>query len=226
MGRRRSETYYEDIGPDFDRFMSSYDVAQRAQLIASLLQGSYFDYGLEVGCGTGAITRGLLPSVRRLVASDISNVLAEGVGKRLSIEYRQADAVALPFDDSTFDLVVSSECIEHTPDPVAAIREMVRVCRVGGVVVLTSPNMLWYPVVRLAQITHLRKFQGNERFLWPRQMISAGTHSGALLEQISGCHLLPWQLPFAKPVLRRLDKHGPFLYPTMINIGLRLRRVR
>jgi SAM-dependent methyltransferase len=55
----------------------------------------------------------------------------------------RGDATRLPFDDGTFDRVVTSEVLEHIQDDVSAIRELVRVLRPGGVLAVTVPS--WFP---------------------------------------------------------------------------------
>lgn len=55
----------------------------------------------------------------------------------------QGDATRLPFDDGTFDRVITSEVLEHIQDDVSAIRELVRVLRPGGTFAATVPT--WYP---------------------------------------------------------------------------------
>jgi SAM-dependent methyltransferase len=221
---RRSELYYEELGEDFDRFMSSYDVERRAALIAELFPEDTPASTLEVGCGTGAITRTYRARVGDLTVTDISERLALRVAADLDAAGRAADATMLPFADGSFDLVVSSECIEHTPDPARAVGEMLRVLAPGGHLVLTTPNRLWLPVVLAAQRFRLRRFQGNELFLGTRELRSVVSAGGGTVLQQSGCHLLPWQIPGVKPLLRRLDRHGPVLYRFMINQGVLARR--
>lgn len=55
----------------------------------------------------------------------------------------QGDATRLPFDDASFDRVITSEVLEHIQDDVAAIGELVRVLRPGGTFACTVPT--WYP---------------------------------------------------------------------------------
>jgi len=178
---------------------------------------------LEVGCGTGAITRGLLDLTSDLLVTDVSAKLAAQVGSILRLTHRQADATQLPFESNSFGTVFSSECIEHTPNPRLAIQEMLRVCQPGGYLLITTPNRLWYPVVRLAQVTRLRKFQGNELFLSITDLVDAAEEHGKVVA-IGGCHLLPWQLPGAKRWLPYLDAYGAYLYRAMVNVAICVRK--
>ena len=222
---RVSELYYEEIGEDFSAFMSPYDVERRLALMEPMLpRSSLASNCLEVGCGTGEVSRWLLPRVGKLTVSDISAVLAESVAEQLHCEAVATDACQLDLADESFDLVVSSECIEHTPDPRGAIREMVRVLKPGGALVLTTPNKIWYPVLLLAQKLGLRKFQGNEIWLFPATARRLLCEAGCEVLALGGCHLFPWQLPGSRWFLRWFDRAGGLLYPVMINFGIAARK--
>ncbi len=214
---RKSELYYEEIGDDFDAFMSDFDVERRGVLINELIPDQEFGRTLEVGCGTGAITRTYRSRVGDLLTTDISEKLALRTAEQNQATGQRQDATQLDLDDDTFDLVVSSECIEHCPEPARAVGEMIRVLKPGGYLVLTTPNRLWQPVVTGAQKMGLRSFQGNEVFLGVRELRSAASAAGADVLRQTGCHLFPWQLPGVKPILRRLDAAGDRLVPFMIN---------
>ena len=93
---------------------------------------------LEVACGTGAVTRVLaesLPASCAITATDLSGPMvayAQSVGTRRSITWHQADAMALPFDDASFDAVVCQFGAMFFPDRVAGFREARRVLRNSG----------------------------------------------------------------------------------------------
>jgi len=95
---------------------------------------------LEIAAGTGAVTRALaaaLPAGVRQIATDISQpmldrAMAHGVS-RASVEWRQADALALPFAEATADVVVCQFGVMFYPDRVRGYREALRVLRSGGV---------------------------------------------------------------------------------------------
>lgn len=204
--------------------MDDYDVSQRCRLIFDQLlpkpdwQGKTV---LEVGCGTGRISKELVARQTDLTVLDIGENLVEQVSATLKCKGMTGDACSLPFPDNSFDRVISSECIEHTLNPNAAIRQMCRVCRPGGVVCLTSPNKLWYPVLWLSVRTGIRKFRGIENWLFPFQAAAVMKQCGLSQIRISGCHLWPFQLTFTRPMLKWIDKSlARCLYPLMINYGL------
>lgn len=103
---------------------------------------------LDIPCGGGVALRGLVPGQGvEYVAADISTTMlqrtrraAEKRGVADQLVTQVADVGALPFDDATFDLVVSFTGLHCFPDPRAAVAEMVRVLRPGAV--LTGSALL------------------------------------------------------------------------------------
>lgn len=103
---------------------------------------------LEVGCGTGGAVRALAPQVGtqgRVIGIDASaTMIAEAetrsAGLTLPIEFRVADAHALPFADNSFDGCYADGVFEILPDPRQALAEMVRVLRPGGRLVIPGPD--------------------------------------------------------------------------------------
>jgi ubiquinone/menaquinone biosynthesis C-methylase UbiE len=220
-------TYFDKLGDDFELMMSDYDVERRQVLVFEQLLGSRRLDGkevLEVGCGTGRFSRTIAAIGARLTVLDIGPSLVKNVSERLGCKGVVADACKLPCPDEAFDAVISSECIEHTPDPLAAIREMCRVCKKGGTVCFTTPNRLWYPVLWLSVKLHIRKFAGPERWISPGAVRKVMREAGMEDLVVSGCHAWPFQLKFTRPLLRRLDRSGARLYPMMINFGISARK--
>lgn len=218
QSKNDSACYFERIGSNFDRWMSEYDVCRRAVLIRKHLgKKAAYKSCLEVGCGTGKISEAVADIVGTLTVSDISEKLAREVGQKLNVPWMQQDACALGILDNSFDIVISSECIEHTPDPERALYEMIRVLKPGGLIVVTSPNKAWYPFLWLSMVTGVRRFAGRENWLFPRVAARILKSVGVHEVQLDGCHLFPWQIPLAKRILPFFDRAGESLYPVMIN---------
>jgi len=107
------------------------DLAARTQALAPSAV-------LEVACGTGVVTRALasaLPAGCKITATDLNEAMVahgELIGTSRAVTWRQADVMALPFADETFDVVVCQFGVMFFPDRVAAYREIRRVLRPGG----------------------------------------------------------------------------------------------
>ncbi|WP_433335187.1 methyltransferase domain-containing protein [Spirillospora sp. CA-294931] len=121
-----------------------------AYLVEHLVAGASV---LDVGCGPGTITAGIADLVApgRVTAVDAAeNVLAEAARACAGrdVTFAVADVHALDFADGTFDVVHAHQVLQHVADPVAALREMRRVCKPGGVVAARDADfggMIWYP---------------------------------------------------------------------------------
>jgi ubiquinone/menaquinone biosynthesis C-methylase UbiE len=93
---------------------------------------------LETAAGTGVLTRAMaarLPVATRIVATDLNQPMLDQAAKRLvdpRIVWRQADALALPFADATFDVVACQFGAMFFPDTVQGYKEARRVLRSGG----------------------------------------------------------------------------------------------
>jgi ubiquinone/menaquinone biosynthesis C-methylase UbiE len=109
-----------------------------AEDLAARVQALQPNSVLEVACGTGVVTRALattLPAACEITATDLNEAMVahgELVGTARSVAWRQADVIALPYDDESFDVVVCQFGVMFFPDRVAAYREIRRVLRSGG----------------------------------------------------------------------------------------------
>jgi SAM-dependent methyltransferase len=102
------------------------------------------DTVLDVACGPGLVVCAFARAVRHATGIDVTPAMLdrarahaaeEGVA---NVTWRAGDVTALPFADGEFSLVVSRFAFHHFPDPAAVLREMVRVCRRGGKVVVAD----------------------------------------------------------------------------------------
>ncbi len=93
---------------------------------------------LETAAGTGVVTRAMasaLASPAELVATDLNQPMlarAAAIGTERPVQWQQADATRLPFDDASFDIVVCQFGVMFFPDKVRAFAEARRVLRRGG----------------------------------------------------------------------------------------------
>ena len=93
---------------------------------------------LEIAAGTGVVTRRLasvLPPTTAIVATDLNQPMldqAAAIGTARAVEWRQADAMQLPFPDESFDAVVCQFGVMFFPDRARAYAEARRVLRAGG----------------------------------------------------------------------------------------------
>jgi ubiquinone/menaquinone biosynthesis C-methylase UbiE len=117
---------------------------------------------LDVGSGTGMLALALAPLVREVVGIDLVPEMLEHA-RRAAEDYPNAsfvegDALALPFADGEFDLVVTSRTLHHVSRPELAIAEMTRVTRIGGRLLVVDQMTSLDPLEAFAhnRIEHLR----------------------------------------------------------------------
>ncbi len=111
---------------------------------------------LDVGCGPGTITVGIASRVAggRVVGIDtVEEILVEARAEAErqdchNVSFEPGDVYRLAYRDASFDVVHAHQVLQHLVDPVAALREMCRVCRSGGTVAARDGDygaMFWYP---------------------------------------------------------------------------------
>lgn len=135
--------FWDRVAPLYDAFENTVNRASyegTALAVAQMIGPG--DEVLECACGTGAISAAIAPACARLVATDYSDgMLAQArkkLAKRSNVTVEQADITALPYADDSFDVAVAGNVIHLLPDPEQALRELARVVRPGGTIILPT----------------------------------------------------------------------------------------
>jgi arsenite methyltransferase len=137
-----SSDYFRQVAGDWDTLRSGYfgEAVRKAALAKAYLRKEMAV--ADIGSGTGFIAAGLAPLVARVYVVDGSADMLEVAKRNLAafdnIEYHHADGLELPFPEESLDAVFANMYLHHCPDPLAALREMVRVLRPGGRLVITD----------------------------------------------------------------------------------------
>jgi len=132
----------------------------RRTLVRELMSRSAMDHPLhlELGCGTGSMSRELKARGHRVVAVDLRY---EGLERsRLmdpSAMLVRADATCLPFRPESFDVVTALDVLEHLDDD-AVLNELHAVLKPGGRIILSVPAMPWLWSARDVDAGHLRRY--------------------------------------------------------------------
>ncbi|SHJ90625.1 Methyltransferase domain-containing protein [Pseudonocardia thermophila] len=186
MSVEREKTYTHGHAPSVLRSHLNRTVANSAAYLADrLVPGAAV---LDVGCGPGTISIDIARRVApgRVLAIDAAEAPLAGARERAAqagidtITFEVGDAYALDLPDDSFDVVHAHQVLQHLGDPVAALREMLRVCRPDGVVGVRDADyaaMTWYPADPLL-----------DRWLAIYRAVARG--NGA--QPDAGRHLLAW----------------------------------
>ena len=113
---------------------------------------------LEIGTGAGYGIEVVAPRARRFVTVD-KHVPAQELLQLPGVEFRQAVVPPLPFDDASFDCVISFQVIEHIERDADFVDEIYRVLRPGGRFILTTPNA---PMSLTRNPWHVREYTADQ----------------------------------------------------------------
>jgi ubiquinone/menaquinone biosynthesis C-methylase UbiE len=139
------ETYSGGPATNYERYFVPVIGAPLARDLIELAELRPGEHVLDVACGTGVVTR---LAAERVGESAVAGVdvnpgmleVARSAAPDLAIEWHEASAEALPFGDATFDIVLCQMGLQFFPHRQGALREMHRVLRPGGRVVLNVPG--------------------------------------------------------------------------------------
>jgi phosphatidylethanolamine/phosphatidyl-N-methylethanolamine N-methyltransferase len=142
LEKRQVQRAYELYAPIYDLIFDWIFAPGRAAAVRQLdLKPN--DVTLEVGIGTG-LNLPLYPPTSRLIGIDLSQEMLDKAVERVqtlampNVTLKVMDATALDFADNEFDKALATYTISAVPDPVAVLREMRRVVKPGGVIVILN----------------------------------------------------------------------------------------
>ncbi len=203
-----SRNHFDAIAAEYDRTLPEHVQAhyrrKRVGLIGPLLAGGT---GLDVGCGTGTLMEAL-SEFGRVVGVDGSAGMLQVLRRGRRGEATEALTWMLPFADSSFDVVFCIAVLHHIADAVQVrrtIREMVRVTRPGGKLVIWdhNPRNPYWPILmaRCPQDT------GDERLIPEEEILLALRDSGVEEVLCRQTGFVPDFIPAGlMPLARRLER--------------------
>lgn len=140
----------------------SYNFFTRREAVAELIEKDFFPSVLDIGCGTGDYCELLSAISNQYVGVDFSASMIEQAHERFSSHpkkpvFKKASAESLPFPDDQFDLVCAIGFIEYFADPGAPLKEISRVLKPGGTLVIQSYQVdLFKKVARVSPLALAR----------------------------------------------------------------------
>jgi ubiquinone/menaquinone biosynthesis C-methylase UbiE len=144
MKAKDVQAFFERVASDWDTMrLAYYDerVIEKITDVSNLMEGITV---ADVGTGTGFVAAGVAPRVRSVVALDNSpamlgvareNIEALRIG---NVELLLGEIMALPLFSDSVDAAFANMVLHHAEDPEVMLREMARVVRPGGAVVITD----------------------------------------------------------------------------------------
>lgn len=139
-----SKEFFDRVARDWDEMREGYysdDVRVGALAAAGVESGKT---AADVGAGTGFISQGLIQEGLRVIAVDQSEAILNEMKRKFgdidAIDYRVGNAQDLPIPDQAVDYTFANMCLHHVESPPDAIREMARILRPGGRLVITDAD--------------------------------------------------------------------------------------
>lgn len=155
---------------------------------------------LDIGCGEKPLTPLLAPDVE-YIGLDYPPTVAKGYSGKADVF---GDGQRLPFADASFDCITILDVMEHLPKPNAALDEMLRVLKPGGLLISQTPFL--YPLHDLPHDFQRWTAEGLRQFTEQRPMdLIALEHHGKPLETAAVLYNLAW----AKGMLESLHQRHP-----------------
>ncbi len=199
---------YDDINEEtysyFRRFVDGLRLGQEY-----LKDGGHvLDYCARTGNGTLYFYQH--GKVGSAVCADVSVKQGDICQQRLreggftDFEWIKVAGYKLPFADGAFDTVLNFETVEHFPEPALLVDDLGRVTKPGGILILTTPNVLWEPVHALAAITGAHHSEGPHHFVRYGRLVAIVERAGFEIVETETTVLVPggpnWLVKFGERV--------------------------
>lgn len=181
------ELFYDKFSEEWSKKINDSETNKRIRIIyeellpKEYLKGKKF---LEVGCGLGYFSNKASKIGANVTGIDIGPNLVE-INKKKTPKgvFKVASASDLPFKDETFDVVLSTEVIEHVNNQKSALKEMCRVLKKNGILVITTPNRFFKPLFDFLSWIRIRPYHGNENWIYSWDMVKMMSRNGLKLEK-------------------------------------------
>jgi len=188
----------------YDRFLVPLIFEYYARDLADRVARADPSHVLETAAGTGAVTRELassLPASASVTVTDLNRPMLDHAATRLRHDrrfvWRQADALALPFADQSFDVVTCLEVLEHLAQPRTAAEELRRVAR--RAVVLSVPYEPWFRAGNVLRGNHLSRLGNHPEHVQHWNLRSFGEFLAPVFREVRLTEAFPWIIACCRP---------------------------
>jgi ubiquinone/menaquinone biosynthesis C-methylase UbiE len=165
-----STKYFKEVAEQWDTMRTSFfseAVREKAYEVAEVKQG---EIAADIGAGTGFLTEGLLKRGLKVIAVDLSNEMLEILKTKFNqytqVFYLQGESESLPIKDQSVDYSMANMYLHHVEAPLLAIKEMKRILKPGGKLVITDLDTHDYEFLRTEQYDRWMGFDREDIRRW------------------------------------------------------------
>jgi len=166
----KGKQYFDKVAPLWDKMRRGFfpeRVREKAILLANVQPGKI---AVDIGAGTGFITEELLKKGLKVIAIDQSEAMIREMKKRFkdksAIDYRIGKAKNLPVKDGYADYAFANMFLHHVENPLAAIKEMFRILKPSGTLVITDLDKHNFKFLKIEQHDRWLGFKRDDVKLW------------------------------------------------------------
>ncbi|HYM61132.1 MAG TPA: class I SAM-dependent methyltransferase [Thermoanaerobaculia bacterium] len=182
--------YFDAVAGQWDNMRSRLftdEVRESALRIADVQAGRT---ATDIGAGTGFLTEGLLRRGLNVIAVDHSSEMLGQVQRKFAesgrLQARQGESEQLPIGDGAVDHVFANMYLHHVESPGGAIREMVRILKPSGTIVVTDLDEHTHEFLRVEHHDRWLGFKHDDIRRW---FLEAGLHDIAVLGIAQECRV-------------------------------------
>jgi len=164
-----TKSYFDEIATGWEKLREGFfsdRIREKAIFAASVGAGRV---AADIGAGTGFIAEGLVRRGVKVIAVDESEKMLDELSRRLpigSVDCRLGSAERIPIEDEAVDYVFANMLLHHVEEPSRAIREMARVLRPGGVVLITDLDRHEFEFLKTEQHDRWKGFERESLSGW------------------------------------------------------------
>lgn len=165
-----SKVYFKEVADQWDEMRKGFfseSVREKAYAIADIKEGQL---AADIGAGTGFVTEGLLQRGLKVIAVDQSEEMLNQMKQKFKeyegIECRLGEAENLPVETDTLDYAMANMYLHHVESPLEAVKEMVRILKPGGKLVITDLDEHNHEFLKIEQHDRWMGFKREEVEQW------------------------------------------------------------
>jgi ubiquinone/menaquinone biosynthesis C-methylase UbiE len=165
-----SKDYFETVASQWDRMRKSFfsDRVRKVAVAKANIQPEKL--AADIGAGTGFLTEELIENGLKVIAVDQAEAMLDEMkkkfGRAAAIDYRTGEFDNLPIQNGTVDYVFANMYLHHVDSPQVAIKEMVRILKAGGKLVITDMEEHGFEFLRKEHHDRWLGFKRKDIELW------------------------------------------------------------